>query len=82
MKLLVVWCVCVLVVVVRAQEEEGGTPPSSDRPKPVFKEPSYPEGDVYFVETFTNYDKVWTRFVSEFSNLCETIDIIDTVTCL
>ena len=48
------------------EEEEGTeeTPKTSSGPKkPVFQEPSYPSGDVYFVETFTDAAKVWKRSV-------------------
>ena len=43
------------------EEEEEGEKTSSGPRKPVFKVPSYPSGDVYFMETFTDADKVWER---------------------
>ena len=57
-------CVWLLVAVVSAQEEEGekAEKTASGPKKPPFREPSYPEGDVYFVETFTDAKKVWKRF--------------------
>lgn len=63
MKLLAVWlCVFLLVTVVWTQEE-GEESERTGPPKPVFQEPSYPSGDVYFVETFTHATEVWDRFV-------------------
>ena len=58
-------CVWLMVAVVSTQEEsEKAEKPASGPKKPVFREPSYPEGDVYFVETFTDAKKVWKRFKS------------------
>lgn len=69
MKLRSAWWLCVLLLTaVSAQEEEEDeateeeTPKTSGGPrKPVFQEPSYPSGDVYFVETFTDAAKVWGK---------------------
>ena len=60
------FCACLLATVVSAQEEGAGSEKKSGGPKkPAFQEPSYPAGDVYFVETFTDADKVWRRFESQ-----------------
>ena len=58
-------CLCALLLasVVAAQEDEEATEKESPGPrKRAFQEPTYPSGDVYFVETFTNADKVWDRW--------------------
>ena len=52
------------------EEGEKAEKTASGPKKPVFSEPSYPEGDVYFVETFTDAKKVWKRFeILELSKL-------------
>ena len=76
MKLKVAWWWCVSLLLLAAavsaqeeeeEEEEGATEgpgkTSSGPRKPVFKEPSYPSGDVYLVETFTDSAEVWERSV-------------------
>ena len=56
-----------LAAAATAQEEDEEeateeTPKASSGPrKPVFQEPSYPSGDVYFAETFQDAAKVWGR---------------------
>ena len=57
-----------LAAAATAQEEEEEeeateeTPKASSGPrKPVFLEPSYPSGDVYFAEMFQDAAKVWGR---------------------
>ena len=62
MKLLVLVCVCLLVTV-RAEEEEEGEQKSSGPKRPIFKEPTVPSGDVYFMETFSDEEAVWKRYV-------------------
>ena len=65
MKLRVLVCICLLVAVAAAQGEEGEgegeEKPSTGPKQPEFVEPTYPMGDVYFVETFTDAEKVWKR---------------------
>ena len=56
---MVLVCVC-LVMVVRAQEEEGEQKSSGPK-RPTFKEPEMPSGDVYLVETFSDEEAVWKR---------------------
>ena len=56
-------CVWLMAAVVSTQEESEKAEKTTSGPKkPVFREPGYPEGDVYFVETFTDAKKVWKRF--------------------
>lgn len=57
-------CLLVAVAVVTSQEETEELEKTLSGPKrPAFHEPTYPAGDVYFVETFTDADKVWKRLV-------------------
>jgi hypothetical protein len=66
-------CVLLLAAAATAQEEDEEeateeTPKASSGPrKPVFQEPSYPSGDVYFAETFQDAAKVWGRWVKSSS---------------
>ena len=60
---------CLLFVAAVSTQEEEETEKeevkaSSGPKKPVFREPNYPSGDVYFVETFTDSDKVWKRSIA------------------
>lgn len=54
---------------VSAQEEDEVEEEATEEPvktstgprRPEYREPSYPSGDVYFVETFSDAEKVWKR---------------------
>lgn len=60
MKLQLLLWVCLLLAVAPTRQE-GEEKTGSGPKKPVFREPSYPSGDVHFVETFTDTEKVWKR---------------------
>ena len=51
-----------VAVAAEEEEEEDVTKAPGGGPKrPQFRAPTYPEGDVYFVETFNDEAAVWKR---------------------
>ena len=50
-----------VAVATEEEDEDVKAVPGGGPKRPQFREPTYPEGDVYFVETFNDEAAVWKR---------------------